>query len=150
MTSRGHARAGTRGAQIGLDHAFDELLEADSCGVQPSRSCALRGVADVRRLLRRRTSEESTRRWRSASRPTHANAVCGELGDRVRDAAGEDVIVGLILLQHQPGAAHRVSGERPVAHGLERADRQLLLQAEADRGGRPGDPARDELLGPAL
>ena len=39
----------------------------------------------------------------------------GELEHRVADPAGEDVVVRLVLLEHQPGPQHHVAGERPVA-----------------------------------
>ncbi len=63
----------------------------------------------------------------------------GELGDGVRHAAGEHVVAGLLLLEHQPGAAHDVTGEGPVAHGVERAELELVLATERDRGGGARD-----------
>ena len=68
----------------------------------------------------------------------------------MRHAACEDVVVGAVLLDHQPGPADDVPGKRPVADRIEIAQRQLLLEPERDRGGAACDPARDELLGPAL
>ena len=44
-------------------------------------------------------------------------------------AGGDDVIVGLVLLQHQPHRLDVVAGEAPVALGVEVAEEQLVLQA---------------------
>ena len=61
----------------------------------------------------------------------------GQFGDGVADPAREHVVRGLILLEHQPCAADDVPGEGPVAHRLQRAERELILQAECDRGRTP-------------
>ena len=68
-----------------------------------------------------------------------------ELADAVRLAGGDDVVIGLLLLQHEVHGAHVVAGESPVALGVEVAQRQLLLEAELDLGHSVGDLAGDEL-----
>ena len=78
------------------------------CGSQPSRSRALPG---------RPRSECSPRPDQRGIHPQVALGVevhAGErrprqLGHGVRHAAGEHVVVGAILLEHQPGAAHDVA-----------------------------------------
>ena len=68
-----------------------------------------------------------------------------ELLDGVRLARGDDVVVGLVLLQHQPHRPHVVAGVAPVALRVEVAEHQLVLQAELDAGHGVGDLAGDEL-----
>ena len=72
-----------------------------------------------------------------------------ELADRVRLAGRDHVVVGLVLLQHEPHGLDVVAGEAPVARGLEVAERDRVLQTERDARQRVGDLAGDELE-PAL
>ena len=57
-----------------------------------------------------------------------------ELAHRVGLAGRDDVVVGLVLLQHQPHGLDVVAGEAPVALGVEVAEPQLVGQAELDPG----------------
>ncbi len=59
---------------------------------------------------------------------------------------GDDVVLGLVLLEHQPHGLDVVAGEAPVALGVEVAQVELVLEAELDAGGGPGDLAGDEGL----
>ena len=59
--------------------------------------------------------------------------------------ARDDVVVRLVLLQHEPHRAHVVPGVAPVAPGVEVAERHVALEAEADRGGRVRHLARHEV-----
>ena len=61
-----------------------------------------------------------------------------ELADAVRLAGGDDVVVGLLLLEHQPHRLDVVAGEAPVALGVEVAEEQLLLQPVLDARRRRG------------
>jgi len=63
----------------------------------------------------------------------------------VRLAAGDHVVVGLVLLEHQPHRLDVVLGVAPVAGRVEVAQLELGRQTVADRGGVPGDLAGDEL-----
>src|SRR5581483_5184413 len=72
-----------------------------------------------------------------------------EVADTVRDAARDDVVVRLLLLQHQPHRADVVAGVAPVAARLEVAEPELSFEPEADRGGGAADLARDEVERPA-
>ena len=69
-----------------------------------------------------------------------------QVADRVRLAAGDDVVVRLVLLEHEPHGPDVVAGEAPVAASLEVADAEFLLQPELDPGDRVGHLAGDELL----
>lgn len=61
------------------------------------------------------------------------------------DTGGHHVVVGLVLLQHQPHGFDVVPGKAPVALGVDVAQAQFLLLAELDAGHRVGNLARDEL-----
>ena len=63
----------------------------------------------------------------------------GELAHRVGLSGGDDVVVGPLLLEHQPHRLDVIAGESPVAFRLEIAEEELVLEAELDPGGRPGD-----------
>ena len=60
-------------------------------------------------------------------------------------AGGDDVIIGLLLLQHQPHGAHIVPGETPIPLGVQVAQLQHILQAAANACQGQGDLAGDEL-----
>ena len=72
-----------------------------------------------------------------------------ELPDAVRLVGGDDVVVGIVLLEHEPHHVDVLLGVAPVAAGVEVAEVEGLLQAELDPRGRPGDLARDEGLAAA-
>ena len=57
-----------------------------------------------------------------------------EFLDAVRLAGADDVIVGPVLLQHEPHGPDVIAGKAPVALGLEIAQPQLVRQAELDAG----------------
>jgi hypothetical protein len=69
-----------------------------------------------------------------------------EVGDRVRCATPQDVVVWALLLERQPRALHDVAGDRPVADRPEVAEHDLVAQAELDRGSLAGDLARNEFF----
>ena len=54
-----------------------------------------------------------------------------EVAHRVLLAGGDDEILGLLLLQHQPLRSHVVAGVTPVAPRIEIAEIQSLLQTRA-------------------
>jgi hypothetical protein len=63
----------------------------------------------------------------------------GEFGDRMADPAGQDAVVGLILLIISHAPWHHIGGKRPVANRSHVAEHHLQGQPKLDRGGRPGD-----------
>ena len=68
-----------------------------------------------------------------------------QFADAVDLAGGDHVVVGLVLLEHQPHRLDVVRRVSPVALGVEVAERELVLEAELDAGRRVRDLARDEL-----
>ena len=69
-----------------------------------------------------------------------------EVAHAMRPARRDHVIVGLVLLEHQPHRAHVVAGKAPIAMGVEISEAQLLRQPELDARDAVGDLARHELL----
>jgi hypothetical protein len=63
---------------------------------------------------------------------------------RMRLAGGDDVVVRLGLLKHEPHGLDVFLGKAPVALGVEVAEEDLVLPAQLDRGDGAGDLARDE------
>src|SRR5437879_2727707 len=63
----------------------------------------------------------------------------------MRFARGDDEIIRLLLLEHEPHGPDVVAGVAPVALGLEVAQPQLLLETALDPGSGIRDFAGDEL-----
>ena len=87
----------------------------------------------------------------AAAPPRDASADDGEglldeLPHRARLAGRDHVVVGRLLLQHQPHGFDIVARMAPVALGVEIADIELALPLGLDRGDRARDFARDEGL----
>ena len=72
-----------------------------------------------------------------------------ELTDRVRLASRDHIVVGLVLLQHQPHGFDVVLGIAPVALGVEVAEGEFLLEAELDRCCARGSPCGSRTPVPA-
>ena len=68
-----------------------------------------------------------------------------ELADRVRLARRDDVVVGLLLLQHEPHRLDVIAREAPVALRVEVAEAELARHPELDARDTVGDLARHEL-----
>ena len=72
-----------------------------------------------------------------------------QVADGMALAGGDDVVLGFVLLQHEPHRPNVVAGEAPVPGHVHVADRQDLLAAKRD----PRDGARhlagEELKSPA-
>ena len=73
-----------------------------------------------------------------------------ELPYRVALARGDDVVVGLVLLQDEPHALHIVARVTPVTQGIEVTQVEFVLQAVGDACGGNGNLACDEGLAAAL
>ena len=69
------------------------------------------------------------------------------LANCMRRATGQDVIVGLVTLEHECHATHGVARERPVALGIEIAESQLSLISATDLDSCLRDLARHEIDG---
>ncbi len=79
-----------------------------------------------------------------------AEGVEAELADGVLLAGGNDVVLGLGLLEDEPHTFHIVLGIAPVAGAGEVAKVEFLLLALGYAGGGEGDLAGDEGLAAAL
>ena len=66
----------------------------------------------------------------------------------MRLAGGDDVVVRLVLLEHEPHRLDIIAGKAPVALGVHVAEVELLLKAFLDAGSGAGDLAGDERLAP--
>ena len=73
-------------------------------------------------------------------------AALDELAHAVLLAGGDDVVLRLLLLQHEPLHLDVVAGVAPVALGVEVAEEELGLQAGLDARQAAGDLARHEGL----
>ena len=80
-----------------------------------------------------------------SSYPAQREGGVEELADGVGLAGGDHVVVGDVLLEHQPHGLDVVAREAPVACGVEVAERDRVLQAELDARQRVRDLAGDEL-----
>ena len=155
------ARARARRREVARDHFGHQFVEADP--VLPAEDGArLGGVAyqivDLGRAEIARIDPDERLAGLGVDagllgalpapcdlRSTSANA--RSTNSRTCAFAGrEHVVVGLVLLQHQPHALDIVAGVAPVALGVEIAEIELLLQAEFDARHRARDLARDEGL----
>ncbi len=93
-----------------------------------------------------RTSAGSISTYFFQSSPDRGEREFHQPLDRVRLAGGDDVVVRLVLLEHQPHGPDVVAGEAPVALRVEVAEFEVLRQPELDAGDAVGHLARDELL----
>ena len=64
--------------------------------------------------------------WSSQSSPTCPKAISQKRRTEWVSPVAIDVVVGLVLLEHQPHRLDVVAGEAPVALGVEVAERQLV------------------------
>ena len=69
-----------------------------------------------------------------------------EFADRMRLTGRHDIVVRLILLQHEPHCFDIIAGEAPIALGIEVAQEELLLQPFLDASGGTRDLAGHERL----
>ena len=72
-----------------------------------------------------------------------------QLAHRMGISGRDDVIIGLVLFEHQPHGPDIVAGESPIALGCEVAHHELLLEALLDAGGSQRDLAGHERLAAA-
>src|SRR5262249_9679005 len=67
-----------------------------------------------------------------------------ELAHRMRFAGGDDEVLRLLLLQHQPHRLHVVRRVTPIPLGVEIAEVELVLQAELDSRRSASDFTRNK------
>src|SRR5213593_1275638 len=63
-------------------------------------------------------------------------------------AGGDDVVFGLILLQHEPHGLHVLTRMAPVPPRIQISQPDFFRQSELDPRGLGGDLSRDELEPP--
>ena len=129
-------------------HLAHQLVEADLAAPSRASSRALRRVAEQRldlgrpevaRIDRARARGRSPRSTPCSSTPSPRHSIAyAELGapprstnsrTRVLLAGGDDEVLRLVLLQHQPLRLDVVAGMAPVAQGVEVAEVQAVLEA---------------------
>src|ERR1700677_2385142 len=71
-----------------------------------------------------------------------SSAALNEFAHTVLLASGDDIVLRLLLLQHQPLHLNIVAGVAPVAQGTEVAEVKLLLESSLYAGKTPGNLAR--------
>src|SRR6185312_32018 len=158
-----HARTAER--KIARDHFLDQFAEADA--VRPAEPLPRLGrvpeqFVDLGRaeIARVDAHQDAATFFTDAALagglafPTQRYPRLGkgefdELAYRMRLSGGEHIVVGLLLLQHQPHALDIVAGMAPVAPRVEIADIEAVLAPPGDRRDRAGDLARDESLAAA-
>ena len=82
------------------------------------------------------------------SSPTAPNAHETSSSTLLRDTGRDDVVAGLVVLEHEPHRTDVVARVAPVAARGEVAERELLLEAERDRSGGTRDLPREEVHRP--
>ncbi len=135
-------------SHVGVDHDFDEFREAD-LGFPIELFFGLGRVAD----------EEIDLGGAFVAGvvfdvifPVEANAgegVFDEFLNGVGLVRGDDIVVRLVLLEHEPHGFDIFGGVTPVALGVEVAEVEMLLLAELDGSDGAGDFASDKGLAPA-
>ena len=76
----------------------------------------------------------------------HSGSGLDELAHGVSLSGGDHIVVGLVLLQHQPHAVGVVPGVAPVAARVHIAQRHTVLQTRLDPGQAQRDLTRNEVL----
>jgi len=137
-----------RQLKISLRHDADKLLEFD-----------FRLPADLALELGRVADEEFHLAWALVAGVVldvllpveieQAEALLAEGADSVRFSGGTDIVVCLLLLEHQPHDLDILFGVAPVALGIEVAEVEFVLEAHLDAGGGTGDLAGHEGLSAA-
>src|SRR5919106_1658996 len=130
--------------EVGVDHQVDQASER-GLRLPAQLAARLGGVAHQQVDLRR---PEELLVHDHVLLPVEPHAVereLAELAHRVGLAGGDHVVVGRVLLEHQPHGLDVVAGVTPVALGLEVPEAQLVGEPELDAGGAVGDLAGHEL-----
>ena len=127
--------------EVRVDHQADHLLEART-GPPAKLLTSLRRVPD--QVLDLGRAQEGTDHVRAG---IEAYVLEGhhQPADAVGLARRDDVVVRLVLLEHQPHGLHVVLRVAPVALGIEIPQGELGGESELDGGGAVGDLAGDEL-----
>src|SRR6266542_4835556 len=133
--------------QIGVDHEPDEIDEPDlrhPAQLVPRLGGVAQQEVDFRGPPQCRVDHDVL----APVEPRVREGQLHQLLHGVRLPRGHHVVVGLVLLQHEPHRLHVIAGEAPVPPRFQVAEPQLLLQPAGDPGHPVGDLARDELQPP--
>ena len=120
----------------GVAKQIVDLGQAEVTGVDPDQNLS-RGSIDPRFVLTSAVPDDIPIDLgkRHFDKLPHAVGLTG----------GQDIIVRMILLKHEPHAFHVVSGVAPVADGVEIAQEQAILQPVLDRCHGSGYLAGNEM-----
>ena len=108
-------------AEVRVDHHLDQLPEVDArlpAELAPCLGCVAEQVIDFGRPKQRRIDLHVLLPVEADVRERDLD----EFSHRMADAGGDDVVVGAVLLQHQPHGADVVAGKPPVAVRVEIAE----------------------------
>src|SRR4051794_15169705 len=130
-----------------VDHRADQLLEAD-LRLPAEDATGLRRIAHERHGLDapRELRVDAHAAFRIDAR-LHEGDV-HQLAHRPPHAAGQHVVLRLVVAQRHHGAAHQVGGRGPVAPRIQVAERELPPEPKLDLPPPHRPPPRDESLGP--
>ena len=109
------------------EHASDEAPEVD-LGRPAELFTGFGGITDEQVDLGGRKNRGSCLTYFcQSSRPASSKAA--STNSRTKGSGrGDDIVVGLVLLQHEPHRLHVVTGVAPVAARLERPQHEVFLQ----------------------
>src|SRR5437868_9669548 len=131
--------------KVPVHHLFDQAFERPP--VFPaelflSLSCVALEQADIRGTEKRRVLDDISVGLQSNAIESNVD----EFANGVRLAAGDDVIVRLLLLQHGPHRDDVVSGVPPVATRVQISEIQLVGQTQLDLRNMRGDLSRHKFV----
>ena len=138
------ARRASR-AEVGVDHHLHQLARTPPSASSRARARPWSRRRAAPRPRRAAGSAGRSRRAARGSSPTWPKAISHASRTECIVSGRDHVVVGLVLLQHQPHRAHVVAGEAPVALRVEVAQAQLAREPELDARHAVGDLARHEL-----
>jgi len=130
---------------VGIDHDFDQFREADF-GFPAELFFGFRGVADEEVDFGGAFVAGVVFDVFFPIEADMGEGVLDEFLDRVGFVGGNDIVVGLILLEHEPHGFDILGGVAPVALGIKVAEIEVFLFAEFNGGDGTGDFAGDEGL----
>ena len=134
--------------EVGLGHDLHEFLELH-LRLPAELLLGLSGIADEEFHLGRTLVAGIVAHVFLPIEVQQAEGLLDELFDRVRLVGGDHVVVGLVLLEHDPHHLDVFFGVTPVAAGIEVAHVEAVLEAEFDASGGASDLAGDEGLAAA-
>lgn len=133
---------------ISIDHEFDEFFEG-SLWLPAENLSRLAGVADEEVYLRGTKITRVVGYVFSPIESGMSERRFEELLDRMGFSRGDYVIVGLVLLEHQPHGFDVFFGVAPIAFGVEISEIKFVLKSCENMSDGAGDFARDKPFAPS-